>query len=94
MTLLVYPFDGCDATGCALCLIDNGRRGLLHPCVADRCEDVPVELTERCGLHRTFIGSVERVQKNISLLNLRLIAGKLRVKLSALLPEGKLPPGS
>ena len=49
-------------------------------------------LAELCGLHRTFIGGVERGQKNISLLNLRLIAGKLRVKLSALLPEGKLPP--
>ena len=53
-----------------------------------------IELAERCGLHRTFIGGVERGQKNISLLNLRLIADKLRVKLSALLPEGKLPPGS
>jgi len=36
------------------------------------------------NLHRTFIGGVDRGQKNISLLNLRLIADKLRVKLSAL----------
>ena len=37
------------------------------------------ELGDRCGLHRTFIGSVERGERNISILNLRLIASTLRV---------------
>ncbi len=37
------------------------------------------ELGDRCGLHRTFIGSVERGERNISILNLRLIAATLRV---------------
>jgi transcriptional regulator with XRE-family HTH domain len=37
------------------------------------------ELGERCGLHRTFIGSVERGERNVSVLNLRLIARTLRV---------------
>jgi transcriptional regulator with XRE-family HTH domain len=43
------------------------------------------QLAQRCGLHRTFIGSVERGERNISILNLRLIARKLRVSLTELL---------
>jgi transcriptional regulator with XRE-family HTH domain len=43
------------------------------------------ELAERCDLHRTFIGSVERGERNVSILNLRLIAGVLRVPFSELL---------
>jgi transcriptional regulator with XRE-family HTH domain len=39
------------------------------------------ELGERCGLHRTFIGSVERGERNVLVLNLRLIAATLRTPL-------------
>lgn len=45
------------------------------------------ELGEKCELHRTFIGSVERGERNISILNLRVIAGVLRVPLAELLIE-------
>jgi transcriptional regulator with XRE-family HTH domain len=45
------------------------------------------ELAERCDLHRTFIGSVERGERNVSILNLRLIARVLRVSLSDLLED-------
>ena len=45
------------------------------------------ELGEKCGLHRTFIGSVERGERNISILNLRLIARVLRVRPAELLDE-------
>ena len=41
-------------------------------------------LAEQCGLHRTFIGSVERGERNLAVLNLRLIAGVLRVRLADL----------
>lgn len=43
------------------------------------------ELAERCEFHRTFIGSVERGERNISILNLRLIAKMLRVSITTLL---------
>jgi transcriptional regulator with XRE-family HTH domain len=43
------------------------------------------ELAERCELHRTFNGSLERGERNVSILNLRLIAKTLRVTLADLL---------
>ena len=45
------------------------------------------ELGVKCELHRTFIGSVERGERNISILNLKVIAGTLRVSLSELFTE-------
>jgi transcriptional regulator with XRE-family HTH domain len=45
------------------------------------------DLAGKCGIHRTFIGSVERGERNISILNLRLIARVLRVPLAELLHE-------
>jgi transcriptional regulator with XRE-family HTH domain len=48
------------------------------------CGLTQVQLGEHCGLHRTFIGSVERGERNLSILNLRLIARVLRVPLSDL----------
>ena len=43
------------------------------------------DLAEKCQLHRTFIDSVERGERNVSILNLRLIAKMLRVPLADLL---------
>jgi transcriptional regulator with XRE-family HTH domain len=42
------------------------------------------QLADKCALHRTFIGSVERGERNVSILNLRLIAKMLRVPLAEL----------
>ena len=44
------------------------------------------DLAKKCELHRTFIGSVERGERNVSILNLRLIARILRVPLKELFP--------
>jgi transcriptional regulator with XRE-family HTH domain len=43
------------------------------------------DLAQKCALHRTFIGSVERGERNVSILNLRLLAQCLRVPLDELL---------
>ena len=45
------------------------------------------DLAARCGLHRTFIGSVERGERNIALLSLRRIARALRVAAADLLAD-------
>ena len=55
------------------------RRAALHLTQA--------ELADRCGLHRTFIGSVERGERNVSILNLRHIARVLRISLVELFAD-------
>ena len=49
------------------------------------CKWTQAELAQRCRLHRTFVGSVERGERNLSILNLRKIAKVLRVALADLL---------
>ena len=44
-------------------------------------------LAERCNLHRTYIGAVERAERNVSLSTLELIAGTLGVSVPELLTE-------
>ncbi|WP_238537576.1 helix-turn-helix domain-containing protein [Zavarzinella formosa] len=44
-------------------------------------------LGEAAELHRTFIGSVERGERNIALLSLRRIARALRVPVAELLAD-------
>lgn len=43
------------------------------------------ELARRADLHRTYIGSIERYERNISLLNLERIAKALGVDIKDLL---------
>ncbi len=50
------------------------------------------ELGSRCALHRTFVGSVERGERNLSVLNLRRLARVLRVPPSDLFPGAGGPP--
>ena len=44
-------------------------------------------LAEACGLHCTFVGSVERGERNLALLSLRKIARALRTTPDQLLAE-------
>jgi len=44
-------------------------------------------LAERCGLHRTYIGSAERGERNVSLLNILKIANALGIDASDLLSD-------
>jgi transcriptional regulator with XRE-family HTH domain len=46
------------------------------------------ELADLAGLHRTYVGSVERCERNISLDNIEKLATALKVKPSELLEDG------
>ena len=43
------------------------------------------KLAKRTGLHRTYIGSIERSERNVSLINVERIAKALKVKISSLM---------
>src|SRR5262245_18037954 len=47
------------------------------------------DLAELCRPHRTFIGSVERGERNVSILNLRAIAQALRISLAEVFGESR-----
>jgi transcriptional regulator with XRE-family HTH domain len=42
------------------------------------------EFAARCGLHRTYIGSIERGEQNISLANIEKVARALGVSIQDL----------
>ncbi len=43
-----------------------------------------------CGLHRTYVGAVERGERNVTVLNLKKIANALEIPVAYILPfEGK-----
>ncbi len=41
-------------------------------------------LAEKAGVHRTYIGMIERAEKNITLTNINKIANALNVEISGL----------
>lgn len=43
------------------------------------------ELAERAGVHRTYIGMIERAEKNITLISIEKIAKALDLPISSLL---------
>ena len=43
------------------------------------------QLAELAGVHRTYIGMIERAEKNITLLSIAKIASALNVNISELL---------
>jgi len=45
------------------------------------------ELAHRADLHRTYIGMIERAEKNITLINIEKIASALQVKIEDLIKE-------
>lgn len=46
------------------------------------------QLADKAGLHRTYIGMIERAEKNITLLNIQKIANALRINIRDLF-EGR-----
>lgn len=47
------------------------------------------ELAHRADLHRTYIGMIERAEKNITLLNIEKIANALEITLKQLFENEK-----
>lgn len=45
------------------------------------------ELADLAGLHRTYVGSVERSERNISIDNMERLAKALEIDITALLRE-------
>jgi transcriptional regulator with XRE-family HTH domain len=48
------------------------------------------ELAHRADLHRTYIGMIERAEKNITLLNIEKIANALEVKIPELFKKNNV----
>lgn len=47
------------------------------------------ELASRAGVHRTYVGMIERAEKNITLENIQKIAKALDIPLDKLMDFGK-----
>jgi Predicted transcriptional regulators len=47
------------------------------------------ELSFKANLHRTYIGMIERAEKNITLINIEKIARALNVEIKELFDEAK-----
>jgi len=47
------------------------------------------DLAELANLHRTYVGSVERAERNVSIDNMERLAAAVGVSLPSLLLEGK-----
>lgn len=45
------------------------------------------QLAEKAGLHRTYIGMIERAERNITLCNIEKIANALSVDIASLLTK-------
>lgn len=45
------------------------------------------ELADMCNLHRTYVGSVERGERNVTLSTMEVIASALNITVPALLAE-------
>ena len=45
------------------------------------------EFADICGLHRTYVGSVERGERNVTLSTLEVFASVMRISVSQLLTE-------
>lgn len=62
-------------------LVSFGRK------VQMRCKELKLsqeQLAEEAGLHRTYIGMIERAEKNVTLVNIEKIAKALKISIPEL----------
>jgi transcriptional regulator with XRE-family HTH domain len=52
------------------------------------------KLAELAGLHRTYVSSIERGERNVSLVNIERLAAALGVAMAELMPDEAKPPAS
>jgi transcriptional regulator with XRE-family HTH domain len=45
------------------------------------------KLAELAGLHRTYVSSIERGERNVSLVNIERLAAALGVRMAELMPD-------
>jgi len=66
---------------------ENTRRTLSRNVRYFRCLNgwSQEQLAEQCGLHRTYVGAIERGERNVGLDNLERLANALYVPVSTLL---------
>jgi len=50
------------------------------------------KLAELAGLHRTYVSSIERGERNVSLVNIERLAAALGVAMAELMPDEAKPP--
>jgi transcriptional regulator with XRE-family HTH domain len=46
------------------------------------------ELAHQCGLHRTYVGSIERAERNVTVATLSMLARVMKVEVPVLLTRG------
>ncbi len=51
------------------------------------------DLAAKCNLHRTYVGSVERGERNVTLSTLEVLADALGITVPRLLTEGSIDNG-
>ena len=64
-----------------------GRFGRRLREVRQTCSISQEKLAELAGLHRTYVSSVERGERNISLVNIESLARALNVRMAELMPD-------
>jgi transcriptional regulator with XRE-family HTH domain len=78
------------------------KLGGLHAVIADNVRRLRLgrglsqeALAEECGYHRTYVGGIERRERNITIATLEALAGALGVEPRSLLevPDPATPPG-
>jgi transcriptional regulator with XRE-family HTH domain len=78
--------------------VDEGFSGFLLRALGQRIRELRVQqgysqeaFADKCGVHRTFMGTVERGESNLSFQNIAKVATTLSVPLSTLFSglEGK-----